>query len=36
MTMDLASRRRFFAEEIEAVGKLKSPALVDAFAAVPR
>ena len=36
MMMDLTSRRRFFAEEIEAVGKLKSPALVDAFAAVPR
>jgi protein-L-isoaspartate(D-aspartate) O-methyltransferase len=34
--MDLTMRRRFFAEEIEAVGKLKSPALVDAFAAVPR
>ena len=34
--MDLTMRRRFFAEEIEAVGKLKSAALVDAFAAVPR
>ena len=34
--MDLELRRRFFAEEIEAVGKLRSPALVDAFAAVPR
>src|SRR6185503_17035561 len=34
--MDLDLRRRFFAEEIEAVCKLQSPALVDAFAAVPR
>jgi protein-L-isoaspartate(D-aspartate) O-methyltransferase len=34
--MDLELRRRFFAEELEAVCKLKSPALVDAFAAVPR
>jgi protein-L-isoaspartate(D-aspartate) O-methyltransferase len=34
--MDLDLRRRFFAEEIEAVAKLRSPALVDAFAAVPR
>ena len=34
--MDLTMRRRFFAEEIEAVGKLKTVALVDAFAAVPR
>jgi protein-L-isoaspartate(D-aspartate) O-methyltransferase len=33
---DLDLRRRFFAEELEAVAKLKSPALVDAFAAVPR
>jgi protein-L-isoaspartate(D-aspartate) O-methyltransferase len=29
-------RRRFFAEELEAVCKLRSTALVDAFAAVPR
>jgi protein-L-isoaspartate(D-aspartate) O-methyltransferase len=29
-------RRRFFAEELEAVCKLRSPALVDAFAAVAR
>ena len=29
-------RRRFFAEELEAVCKLRSAALVDAFAAVPR
>ncbi len=34
--MDLSLRRRFFAEEIEAVCKIRSPALVDAFAAVPR
>ena len=34
--MDLDLRRRFFAEEIEAVVKLRSSALVNAFAAVPR
>jgi protein-L-isoaspartate(D-aspartate) O-methyltransferase len=34
MEMDL--RRRFFAEELEAVCKLRTPALVDAFARVPR
>ena len=34
--MDLDLRRRFFAEELEAVVKLRSAALVDAFAAVPR
>jgi protein-L-isoaspartate(D-aspartate) O-methyltransferase len=34
--MDLTLRRRFFAEELEAVCKLQSSALVDAFAAVPR
>jgi protein-L-isoaspartate(D-aspartate) O-methyltransferase len=34
--MDLDLRRRFFAEEIEAVCKLRSAALVDAFATVPR
>lgn len=34
--MPLEMRRRFFAEEIEAVCKLQSPRLVDAFAAVPR
>ena len=34
MTLDL--RRRFFAEEIEAVSRLRSGALVEAFAAVPR
>src|SRR6266545_1607092 len=34
--MDLTLRRRFFAEEIEAVAKLRTAALVEAFAAVPR
>jgi protein-L-isoaspartate(D-aspartate) O-methyltransferase len=34
--MDLPLRRRFFAEEIEAVARLRSSALVDALAAVPR
>ena len=34
--MDSAFRRRFFAEELEAVCKLRSPLLVDAFASVPR
>jgi protein-L-isoaspartate(D-aspartate) O-methyltransferase len=34
--MEMADRRRFFAEELEAVCKLRSPALVDAFARVPR
>jgi protein-L-isoaspartate(D-aspartate) O-methyltransferase len=34
--MELALRRRFFAEEIEAVAKLRSRALVDALATVPR
>jgi protein-L-isoaspartate(D-aspartate) O-methyltransferase len=34
--MDLTLRRRFFAEEIEAVAKLRSQTLVDALAAVPR
>jgi protein-L-isoaspartate(D-aspartate) O-methyltransferase len=34
--MDLALRRRFFAEELEAVCKLRSPFLVNAFATVPR
>jgi protein-L-isoaspartate(D-aspartate) O-methyltransferase len=34
--MDLDLRRRFFAEEIAAVARLRSPALVEAFAAVPR
>jgi protein-L-isoaspartate(D-aspartate) O-methyltransferase len=34
--IDLDLRRRFFAEELEAVCKLRSPALIEAFAAVPR
>ena len=34
--MDIELRRRFFAEELEAVCKLRTPALVDAFATVPR
>jgi protein-L-isoaspartate(D-aspartate) O-methyltransferase len=34
--MDIDLRRRFFAEELEAVCKLRTPALVDAFARVPR
>lgn len=34
--MELNLRRRFFAEELEAVCKLRSPALVEAFAAVAR
>jgi protein-L-isoaspartate(D-aspartate) O-methyltransferase len=34
--MDLELRRRFFAEELEAVCNLRSPALVDGFATVPR
>jgi len=34
--MPLDLRRRFFAEELEAVVKLRSAALVNAFAAVPR
>lgn len=34
--MDLALRRRYFAEELEAVCRLRSPSLVDAFATVPR
>jgi protein-L-isoaspartate(D-aspartate) O-methyltransferase len=34
--IDLNLRRRFFAEELEAVCKLRSPSLVDAFATVPR
>jgi len=33
---DLSGYRRFFAEEIEAVGRLQTSALVDAFAVVPR
>jgi protein-L-isoaspartate(D-aspartate) O-methyltransferase len=34
--MDLALRRRFFAEEIEAIAKLRSATLVDALGSVPR
>lgn len=34
--IDLTARRRFFAEEIEAVANLRSRALVEALASVPR
>jgi protein-L-isoaspartate(D-aspartate) O-methyltransferase len=34
--MEIELRRRFFAEELEAVCKLRTPALVEAFAHVPR
>jgi protein-L-isoaspartate(D-aspartate) O-methyltransferase len=34
--MDLELRRRFFAEELQAVCNFRSPGLLDAFAAVPR
>jgi hypothetical protein len=34
--MDLSVRRRFYAEEIEAVARLRSRALVEALATVPR
>jgi protein-L-isoaspartate(D-aspartate) O-methyltransferase len=34
--IDLSAYRRYFAEEIEAVARLQTRALVDAFAAVPR
>ena len=34
--MDLDLRRRFYAEELEAICRLRSAALVDALAAVPR
>ena len=34
--MELELRRRFFAEELEAVYRLRSPALVEALATVPR
>jgi protein-L-isoaspartate(D-aspartate) O-methyltransferase len=34
--MDHDLRRRFFAEELEAICNVRSPGLVDAFAAVPR
>ncbi len=36
MTIDLALRRRFFAEEIQAISNLSTAALVDALACVPR
>ena len=36
MTMDLALRRRFFAEEIAAVANVKTPALIEALQSVPR
>lgn len=32
----LDAERRFFAEEVQAVANLRTPGLVDAFAAVPR
>jgi len=34
--MDLTLRRRYFAEELEAICRLRSPHLVNAFATVPR
>src|SRR5262245_34905852 len=34
--IDLAQYRRFFAEEIEAVAKVQTPAVVEALATVPR
>ena len=34
--ISLDQRRRFYAEEIEAVAKLQHPAVVDAFATIPR
>jgi protein-L-isoaspartate(D-aspartate) O-methyltransferase len=34
--IDLATQRRFYAEELEAVCALRTPGLVDAFATVPR
>ena len=33
---DLAAYRRFYAEEIQAIAGLKTPALVDALATIPR
>jgi len=36
MTIDLALRRQFFAEDIQATCNLSTPALVDALASVPR
>lgn len=34
--MDLQDRRRFFAEEIQVIGNIRTPALVEALAQVPR
>src|SRR4029078_11537342 len=34
--MEIDLRRRFFAEELEAVGRLRSPRLIEALATVPR
>jgi protein-L-isoaspartate(D-aspartate) O-methyltransferase len=34
--IDLAQRRQFYAEEVQAVCNLQSPALIEAFATVPR
>ena len=34
--IDLSQRRRFFADEIAAVGAVSTPRLVDAIADVPR
>ena len=34
--MELEARRRFYAEEIEAISNLKTAALVEALASVPR
>jgi len=36
MTIDLATRRQFYAEELQATSNLRSPALVDALMNVPR
>ncbi len=36
MTDELTRRRRFFAEEVQAVCSIRTTALVDALAAVPR
>lgn len=36
MTMDLAARRKFFSEEVQACANLRTPSLVNALATVPR
>jgi len=36
VTDDLTLRRRFFAEEVQTVGNLRTAALVEALATVPR